>query len=469
MSMTSNGSASRRIEDLLDDNSFVEIGKLVKARNTDFNLAEKNTPADGVITGYGRINDALVYVYSQDASVLGGSVGEMHARKIVRLYDLAMKMGAPVIGLVDCTGLRLEEATDALNAFGEIYYKKVMASGVVPQITAVFGKCGGGMAVLGQLSDFTLMEEKAKLFVNSPNAIDGNYEGKCDTASAKFQSVETSNVDFTGEESEIFDKIRELVDLLPGNYKDGVPYQECQDDLNRLCEGIDGYTDDVPEMLKMVSDSGQFFEVKKNYAADMVTGFIVLNGDTVGAVANNTDLLTTAGCEKAAEFIGFCDAFGIPVVSFTNVTGYDTTMDEEKTIAKAAAKLTAAFAGATVPKINVVTGNAFGSAYVVMNSRGIGADLVYAWTDAKVGMINAESAAKIIYADEIAKSGSANQTIAKKAQEYEEKKLSIASAAQRGYVDTVIEPEDTRIYLIGALEMLMSKRDDRIGKKHATV
>ncbi len=469
MSTTSNVSAGKRIEALLDDNSFVEIGSLVKARNTDFNMAQKETPADGVITGYGRINDTLVYVYSQDSTVLGGSVGEMHAKKIAKIYDMAMKMGAPVIGLVDCAGLRLEEATDALNAFSEIYLKKTLASGVVPQITAIFGRCGGGLAVLGQLSDFTLMESNAKLFVNSPNAIDGNYEGKCDTASAKFQSAETSNVDYTGDENEVIEKIRELVDLLPGNYQEGIPYVECQDDLNRLCEGIDGSIDDIQTLLQMISDNGQLFETKKDYAPDMVTGFIRLNGDTVGVVANNSDLLTSNGSEKAAEFVNFCDAFGIPVVSFTNVTGYETTIEEEKKVAKAAAKLTYAFANATVAKINVIIGNALGSAYVVMNSKGIGADIVYAWPEAKIGMMNAESAAKIIYADEIAKSKNANEIIAEKAAQYDKLQLSTQSAAERGYVDSIIEPEDTRIYLIGALEMLISKRDERISKKHGTV
>lgn len=469
MSTTSNVSAGKRIEALLDDNSFVEIGSLVKARNTDFNMTQKETPADGVITGYGMINDSLVYVYSQDATVLGGSVGEMHAKKIVRLYDMAMKMGAPVIGLVDCAGLRLEEATDALNAFGEIYLKKVMASGVVPQITAVFGRCGGGLAVLGQLSDFTFMENKAKLFVNSPNAIDSNYESKCDTASAEFQSKETSNVDYTGDEAEIIDKIRELISLLPANFEEGAAYEECSDDLNRLCDGIDGCVEDMQTLLQMVSDSGQFFEVKKDYAPDMVAGLIKLNGVTVGAVANNSNLLTSKGSEKAAEFINFCDAFDIPVVSFTNVTGYDTTIDEEKTIAGAAARLTYAFANATVPKVNVIAGTAFGSAYVVMNSKGIGADIVYAWPEAKIGMMNADSAAKIIYANEIGSSNNFNAIIAEKSAEYDKLQLSTTSAARRGYVDSIIEPADTRKYLIGALEMLFTKKEEHPYKKHGTV
>lgn len=469
MNTTSNVSAGKRIEALLDDNSFVEIGSLVKARNTDFNMTQKETPADGVITGYGVINGVLVYVYSQDATVLGGSIGEMHAKKIVKLYDMALKMGAPVIGLLDCAGLRLEEATDALNAFGEIYLKQSLASGVVPTISAVFGNCGGGLSILGQLSDFTFMEETGKLFVNSPNALDGNYTAKCDTASAKFQSEETSNVDYVGNEEDVLNKIRELVAMLPSNCEDTYTFEECSDDLNRACAGIDGTVNDMQELLGLVSDNGVFFEIKKDYASEMVTGFIKLNGNTVGVAANNSDLLTFKGSEKAAELVKFCDAFGIPVVTFTNVTGFETTMCEEKRIAKAVAELTYAFANATVPKINVIVDNAFGSAYVAMNSKGLGADIVYAWPKAKVGMMNAESAAKIIYADEISKSGEANKVIAEKSAEYSKLQLSVESAASRGYVDSVIEPEDTRKYLIGALEMLLTKREDRPDKKHGTV
>ena len=313
------------------------------------------------------------------------------------------------------------------------------------------------------------MEEKGKLFVNSPNAIDGNNQNKCDTSSAKFQSEEAGTVDYVGEEADILAKIRELVDMLPSNCEDTYTYEECADDLNRVCAGIEESVNDMQAVLQAVSDAGVFFETKKNYAPDMVTGFIKLNGTTVGAVANNTDLLTARGTAKAAEFVNFCDAFGIPVVSFTNVAGFETTMCEEKRIAKAAAKLTYAFANATVPKVNVIVNHAFGSAYVVMNSKGIGADMVYAWEDAKIGMMNAESAAKIIYADEISKAESANAIINEKAAQYEALQLSVDSAAARGYVDTIIRPEDTRKYLIGAFEMLLTKREERPDKKHGTV
>ena len=296
MSSTAQSLAGKRIYSLLDENSFVEIGGCVTARNTDFNLSEKETPADGVITGYGVIDGSLVYVYSQDASVLGGAVGEMHAKKIVKMYDMAMKMGAPVIGLIDCAGLRLQEATDALNAFGEIYLKQSLASGVIPQITAVFGTCGGGLAVVPGLSDFTFMEkEHAQLFVNSPNALDGNRKEVCDTASAKFQSEDAGLVDFTGTEEEILAGIRQLVTILPANNEDDDSYEECTDDLNRVCADLANAAGDTAILLSQISDNGLFVEVKAAYAKEMVTGFIKLNGMTVGAVANRTEVYDAEG------------------------------------------------------------------------------------------------------------------------------------------------------------------------------
>ncbi|MCI8669168.1 MAG: carboxyl transferase [Lachnospiraceae bacterium] len=483
MSTTSNVSAGKRIEALLDDNSFVEIGSLVTARNTDFNLTKKETPADGVITGYGLINNNPVYVYSQDAAVLGGSVGEMHAKKIVRLYDMAMKMGAPIIGLIDSAGLRLEEATDALNAFGEIYAKQVMASGVIPQISAVFGNCGGGLSVMTGLADFTFMADDGHLFVNSPNTIDGNIINKCDSSGVEFQSAEAGNVDFSGDETTVLEKIRELVSMIPANNEENMSYEECTDDLNRGCECIDTLSGDTALALASISDNHVFFELKKEYAKDMVTGFIRLNGTTVGAVANRTErydeemnkveefdaVLTAKGCEKAAAFVEFCDAFEIPVLTLTNAKGFQTTMCQEKKMVKAAAKLTYAFANATVPKVNVIVKEAFGTAYSIMNSKALGADMVFAWPDTKVGMMSGDSAVRIIYADEISKADSANAFIGEKAAEYESLQLSVNSAAGRGYIDSIIEPVDTRKYVIGAYEMLFTKREDRPAKKHGTV
>ena len=478
MSSTAQNLASSRIAALLDENSFVEIGAAVTARATDFNMNNTDTPSDGVVTGYGVINDSLVYVYSQDASVLGGSLGEMHAKKITRIYDMAMKMGAPVIGLIDCAGLRLQEASDALNAFGELYLKQSLASGVVPQITAVFGNCGGGMAVASAMSDFTFMESKnGKLFVNSPNALAGNDASKCDTSAAKFQSEEVGIVDVVAEEAELIAQIRELVSMLPANNEDDLSYADCEDDLNRVCADLEASAADPAIALPMISDDGVFFETKAEYGKDMVTGFIKLNGTTVGAVANRSTLydeegnaveqfnaeISARGCEKAASFVKFCDAFNIPVLTLTNAAGFKATKCTEKKIAKAAAALTAAFAEADVPKVNVITGKAFGSAYVTMNSKGLGADMVYAWPNAQIGMMDAKLAVKVMYPEADAKE------LREKAAAYAELQNSVASAAKRGYVDTVIDAQDTRKYVIGAFEMLFTKREDRPGKKHGTV
>ncbi len=473
MSTTSQTSAGKRIDLLLDDNSFVEIGGLVKARNTDFNMLEADTPADGVITGYGTINGGLVYVYSQDSSVMSGSMGEMHAKKIVNIYDMALKMGAPVIGFIDCAGLRLQEATDALNAFGEIYAKQAEASGVIPQISAVMGTCGGGMAIAAALSDFTFMESRnARLFVNSPNTLEGCKTDR--TATAEFQAGETAVVDFTGDEASIITEIRNLISILPSNNEDEA-LCECTDDLNRICSGIADCSKDPAYVLPMISDDGLFVEVKKSYAEEMVTGFIKLNGTTVGVVANRTEIfengksvkefekaLTAEGCNKASEMIKFCDAFEIPVLSITDVRGFLTCESNEKAAAKAAAGLVYAFASADVPKVNLITGEAYGSAYTIMNSKAAGADITFAWEDAEVGMMDAGLAARIMYEKQ-------PELISEKADEYKKLQNGAVSAAGRGYVDSVIKPEDTRKYLISSFEMLYSKKISDVYKKHGTI
>ena len=319
--------------------------------------------------------------------------------------------------------------------------------------------------------------KKAELFVNSPNALDGNSKDKCDTASAAFQSEESGLVDFTGTEDEIMAGIRELVSMLPANNEDDMSYEDCTDDLNRVCADLANAAGDPAILLSNIADDNNFVEVKAAYAKDMVTGFLRLNGTTVGAVANRTELygedgqvaesfdcvLSAKGAEKAAAFVEFCDAFEIPVVSFTNVAGFKACKCSEKRIAKAAAKLTYAFANATVPKVNVITGKAFGSAYVAMNSKSIGADMTFAWENAQIGMMDAQLAAKIMY------EGSDMQTINEKAAEYATLQSSAMAAAKRGYVDNIIAAEDTRKYVIGAFEMLFTKREDRPAKKHGTV
>ena len=477
MSNTNALSAKDRIATLVDENSFVEIGANITKRSTDFNMQEKSVPADGVITGYGLVQNTPVYIYSQDASALNGTIGEMHAKKIAHVYELAVKTGVPVIGLIDCAGTRLQESTDALAGFGRIYKVKAKASGVVPQISAIFGNCGGGVAVLAAMSDFTFIEEKSgKLFVNSPNTLEGNYTDKLDTASAAFQKT-ASNVDFVTEgEVELLNNVRELVSILPENNNDTAFSDECMDDLNRIVPDFAAEIPDPALALEDISDNNFFLELKAGYAKEMVTGFICLDGMTIGAVANRTAVfdengketekfdgrLTTAGCEKAASFIKKCDAFNIPVLTLTNVEGYAATVEEEKTIASAAAKLTSAFVEADVAKVNLIVGKAYGSAYISMNSKHIGADMVFALPNAEIGMMDAEIAAKIMYAEED------GVDLAGKASEFAAQSNTEAAAA-RGYVDSVIEPESARKQLLYAFEMLYSKSEYPIGKKHGTI
>ena len=352
------------------------------------------------------------------------------------------------------------------------------ASGVVPQITAIFGSCGGGLALIPSITDFTFMEsEKAKLFVNSPNALEGNYKEKCDTSSAKWQSSEVGNVDVVADEATVYAQIRELVSLLPSNNEDADAYKECSDDLNRACENLDGAIEDPAVIAGQIADNGLFFETKRDYAKEMVTGFIRLNGATVGLVGNRTaiydengkvsekfdDKLTAHACEKAAEFVNFCDAFDLPVLTITNATGFGSSKCDEKHVAKAAGKLVYALANATVPKVNLITGKAFGSAYVIMNSKAIGADITISWPNAQIGTMDANLAAKIIC------DGKDADTVAKAAADYAQLQNNVKSAAARGYVDEIIEAADTRKYVIGAFEMLFTKRDERPAKKHGTV
>lgn len=482
--MSDTTKALSRIESILDDNSFVEIGSLVTARATDFNSQEKKAPSDGVITGFGAVNGNPVYIYSQDASVLNGTIGEMHARKIVNLLDLALKSGTPVIGLLDCAGLRLQEATDALYGFGKIYSKMSECSGVIPMISAVYGTCGGGLAVVLEMSDFSFMEEtSAKLFVNSPNALEGNYEEKLDTSSAKFMA-ESGVVDFTGDEETIASGIRDLISILPANYEEGQLVDvSSTDDLNRLCENAYANVNDPSLVLTEISDDNMFIEVKKDFAKEMVVGFIRIDGITMGAIANRNCCydkdgketikfgkeLTVDGAGKAADFVTFCNALEIPIVSLTNVSGYEANIEAEKRIARAVAKLTYAFANADVPKINVIVGDSYGSAYLAMNSKSLGADLVYAWDGVLVGVMDAESAVKIIYEDEINKASDVTGKIQEKVSEFNELNNSTLSMAKRGYVDTIIAPECTRQYLSAALEMLYGKQELRRDKKHGTI
>ena len=464
-------SARERIEFLLEENSFVELGALVSARSTDYNLGAKKVDGDGVITGYGTLADRMVYVYSQDASMLGGSVGEMHARKIARLYDMAMKTGAPVIGMIDCAGLRLQEANDALAAFGQIFYKQAQASGKIPQITAVSGMCGGGSSVMTAMSDFTLMtKEGSALFVNSPNTLEANIESKLNTASAAYQAEVAGNVDFVCEtEEEMLQKIRTLVGFLPSDYEADDAYIESADDLNRVIMDLNDAAYDAKFILASIADANLFVETKADYAKEMVTGLLRLSGETIGAIANAEPELTAAGLEKASRFVKFCDAFSIPLLTITNVEGMKASVEEEQKLAKAMAQFTAELAGSTVAKINLIAGKAFGTAGLVMNSKAIGADFVLAWPDATIGMMDPSQAVRIIYADEIAAGTDQIGVISEKTAEYEELQSSAIAAAKRGYVDDIITPDATRKRLIAAYEMLFGKKQELVDKKHAAI
>ena len=354
---------------------------------------------------------------------------------------------------------------------------------MIPQIQAVFGLSGGGMALSNGLSDFVFMEQdKARVFVNSPNAIDNNSQDKNDYSSAKFQSEATALIDFIGNESEILSGIRELISILPANNEDDMSYIECNDDLNRVTPELEASIKDPAVAAKIISDSFYLLEVKKNFAKDMFTGFIRLNGNTVGVVANRRALfdekgetlqefdnvLSHQGADKAAEFINFCDAFNIPLLTLVDVKGYRATKCTEKRIPKAGARLTYAYANATVPKVSLIVGDAIGSASLSMNSKSIGADMVFAWESAKMGMMNASEAVKIMYSKEIDASDDAVATIEEKTKEYENLQNSVVYAARRGYVDDIITVADTRKRILAAFEMLFTKKEENPYKKHGS-
>ena len=448
-------SAVTRIKSLLDEFSFVEIGRLAEARSTDFNMAEKKAPSDGVVTGYGTIDGSLVYIYAQDSAVLGGSIGEMHARKIANLYSMAMKNQAPVISLIDCSGVRLEEADDALFGLGRIFKKQTLASGQIPEITVVFGNCGGGLTVLAGLSDFVAMEAKdARMYVNAPDAVQGNKDDKI--AKAETQAA-NGLVDFYGTEDEIFAQIRKLVSILPGSNDEGGVQDENTDDLNRSVGAFD--TLDAEEAAKQLSDNGVFIETKKGYSKDVLTGLAQIGGETVGLVLNKSANLTWKGAEKAAKLVTFCNAFDLPVVSVVDVKKYNNTECTEKFMPEAAARLAYAYANADVPMITIVK-NAYGTAGVAFGSKALGADAVYAYEGSGFGILDAKKAAEIL--------ADSDEEKAALEKDFGEKATALA-AAKRGYVDDIIAPEETRQRVAAALQMLNWKSVYRPDKKHGTV
>lgn len=466
-------SARIRINSLLDPLSFVESGAFVKARSTDFNMNTADTPADGVVTGYGTIEDRLVFVYSQDAETLGGAVGEMHAKKIANLYRKAVEMGAPVVGILDSAGLRLQEQTDALAGYGRIYAAMAQASGVVPTIAVVAGTAAGGAALIPGLSDFTFMVDKqSKVFVNSANAMEKGTSFD-DIAAAAVHGAKTGLADFVcADLDECFAKVRTLVDMLPANNQEDAPLYDDLDDLNRTSPVLNEAYGDGMEMLPVLAelaDGHEFLEVKAEYGKAMIIGFMRMNGGTVGVVANNGAVdggrLTTEACCKAAEFVRFCDAYELPILSVVDTTGFAASKAEENAgLPAEAARLAAAFALATAPKVSLVVGNAFGSASMVMNSRTGGADVVLAWPTARFAVMNAESEARILFADELADGLDLAEATAKV-----DRLQSAYEAAARGSVDDVIEPANTRKHLLVSLGMLAGKQKTVPSKKHSTL
>ena len=430
--------AHKRIASILDEGSFVEIGAYVTARDAASDPSEE-AYGDGVVTGYGTIGGCLMYVYAQNPDYAGGSLGEMHAAKIAKIYDLAMDMGAPVLALLDCAGVRLSEGIDSLQSFGTLFSNQSRACGAVPQITVVYGNCGGGLAVSAAMSDFVFMAEGAKLFLTSPNAVKGNYEGKCDTAAAKFQSEKVGVCDAVGSEAEIAKEVKELVAMLPENYLDDFSATENADSLNRSVAGIDKA--DKAEMIRMIADDGKFFEVKKDYGKEVVAGLIRIGGNTVGVVANADGKLGYLGARKAEKLISFCDSFGIPVLTLADVDGFWTCEENERNLSVRLAELIDAYSAASVPMVTVVTGHAYGTAGIAMGSKSLGADVVYAWKSAKVGLMD-ESLLKDI--DE----------------SFDKSKNTALYSAKRGYVDDIIDPAETRQRVAAALEMLYTKAFD---------
>ena len=451
--MSGMNQAAERILALADEGSFTEFGKEVTMRSTDFDLSIPKEAGDGVVTGIATVGGTPVAVYSQDRTVLNGSFGEMHAKKILNLYEFALKTGLPVVGMLDSAGVRLEEATDALEAFGELYRMKAKASGAILQIDLVFGRTGGMAAVAAGLSDFVLMENSAELFVNAPNTLPGNFEEKLNTASASYRAEAAGDVSFTGTEEELISFTKELLGLLPANCEE-LAVGESADDLNRMTPELEGETS-AKAFAAALGDGERFTEMKPSYAPDMITGFIKLDGMTTAVVANGSDALTAAGLRKAAEFVRFADAFDLPLVTLSHAVRLEASEEGEKALLREADALVSALSSSTVPKVNVVIGDMIGNAYLIMNSKASGADIVYALDGVKIGLMDGSAARKIL--------SDGGEEAARKFEE----KQTVRQAAKRGYVDEIVAARSLRKKVLIAMEILSAKRGEPIAKKHA--
>ncbi|HQU35984.1 MAG TPA: carboxyl transferase domain-containing protein [Anaerolineales bacterium] len=477
--------ARERIELLVDKGSFREMDSFVQHRTHDFGLDKQKFISDSVITGWGTIEGRLVYVFSQDFTVFGGSLGEVHAEKICKIMDMAMKSGAPVIGLNDSGGARIQEGVVALAGYADIFLRNTMASGVVPQISAIMGPCAGGAVYSPALTDFIFMTRNTSyMFVTGPDVVKAVTHEEVTQEELGGASVhsEKSGVCHVAADSEadtLF-LIRKMLGYLPQNNMEDPPFLVTDDPL-RMDETLDSIIPDdankpydIKDVIRPIMDGGQFFEIHENYAQNIVVGFARLGGHSVGIVANQPAVLAGVldidASEKGARFVRFCDSFNIPIITFEDVPGFlPGTNQEHHGIIRSGAKLLYAYCEATVPKLTVVTRKAYGGAYCVMSSKHIRSDINLAWPSAEIAVMGPDGAVNIIFRKELEK---AKDPVARKAElvaDYREKFASPYVAAERGYIDDVIEPKETRPRLINALEMLSNKRDTNPAKKHGNI
>lgn len=478
--------ARERLDILLDPGSFREIGGFVEHRSHNFGMEKQRHPGDSVITGWGTIDGRPVYVYSQDFTVVGGSVSEAHAQKICKLVEMAMRNGAPVIGLNDSGGARIQEGVESLAGYADIFLRNTMASGVIPQLSAIMGPCAGGSVYSPALTDFIFMVKNTSyMFITGPDVVkqvtheEVSFE---DLGGASVHSTKSGVCHMVGEnETETLMLLRQLLSYMPQNNMEDAPFAATQDDPLRADPELDTIIPDnankpydIKDVVGRVVDRDTFFEIQADYAANIVVGFARLGGHSVGIVANQpmvlAGVLDIQASEKAARFIRFCDCFNIPILTFVDVPGYLPGTDQEHHgIIASGAKLLYAYCEATVPKLTVTTRKAYGGAYCVMSSKHIRSDLNLAWPTAEIAVMGPEGAVEIIYRRDLQQSEDAPALKAKLAAEYREKFANPYIAAARGFVDDVIEPRDTRARLINALGVLQNKRDENPPKKHGNI
>ena len=477
--------ARERIHFLLDEGSFQEMGMFVTHRSTNFGLDQQKILGDGVVTGYGTIDGRLVYVFSQDFTVMGGSLAEAYAEKICKVMDLAMKNGAPVIGLNDSGGARIQEGVVSLAGYADIFYRNTLASGVIPQISAIMGPCAGGAVYSPALTDFIMMVENTSyMFVTGPNVVKTvtNEEVTSEElGGASTHSTKSGVTHFTyANDVEAIDNIKKLLSYMPQNCEEdapSIPYKlgnEHREELNNIVPDNPNQPYDIREVINHVADAGSFHEVHKDYADNMVVGFARLAGKSIGIVANQpavlAGVLDVESSKKGARFVRFCDSFNIPLLVFEDVPGFLPGTDQEwNAIITNGAKLLYAFSEATVPRITVITRKAYGGAYDVMNSKHIGADLNFAWPTAEIAVMGAKGAAEIIFRKEISEAKDHEAKLKEKEEEYAEMFANPYNAAARGYVDAVIEPSETREKLILAFKSLENKVATLPKKKHGNI